>query len=90
MPSLTTSLERRIQELKASIESQRAEMALYERVLEIELAHAGRSQQADTLETADGGQGKITPTEGQFPTDEASAGNAGIAQASPTETAQRQ
>src|SRR5438270_8229177 len=87
MPSLTKSLERRIQELKTSIESQRAEMAAYERVLEIELAHAGQSQQADTVETADGAQGKITSTEGQFSTDEASAGNAGIAPASGTETA---
>src|SRR5881392_3093276 len=77
MPSLTKSLERRIQELKTSIESQRAEMAAYERVLEIELAHAGQSQQADTVETADGAQGKITSTEGQFSIDEASAGNAG-------------
>src|SRR5207237_4297044 len=40
----------------------------------------------DAAETADGAQGKVTP-EGQFPTDEASAGNAGIAQASGTETA---
>jgi hypothetical protein len=87
MPSLTKSLERRIQELKASIESQRAEMAAYERVLEIELAHAQRSHQADTVESADGAQGKITPTEGQLPTGEASAGNARIAEASGTETA---
>jgi hypothetical protein len=87
MPSLTKSLERRIQELKTSIESQRAEMAAYERVLEIELAHAQRSHQADTVESADGAQGKITPTEGQLPTGEASAGNARIAEASGTETA---
>src|SRR5207248_1984046 len=86
MPSLTKALEKRIKELKTSIESQRAEMAAYERVLEIELAHAGRSQQADAAETADGAQGKVTP-EGQFPTDEASAGNAGIMQAFGTETA---
>jgi hypothetical protein len=56
MPSLTKSLERRIQELKSSIESQRAEMAAYERVLEIELAHAGRPKQANTAEAADGAQ----------------------------------
>ena len=87
MPSLTKSLERRIQELKTLIESQSAEISAYERVLEIELAHAGQSQQADTVETADGAQGKITSTEGQFSTDEASAGNAGIAPASGTETA---
>src|SRR5689334_12521189 len=87
MPSLTKSLERRIQELKTSIESQTAEMAAYERVLEIELAHAGRSQQADTVETADGAQGKITPTDAQVPTNEASAGNTGIAPESGTETA---
>src|SRR5690349_18047522 len=87
MPSLTKSLEKRIQELKTSIESQRAEMAAYERVLEIELAHAVRSQQADAGETADGAQGKTTPTEEQFPTHEASAGNARIAEASGTETA---
>ena len=37
MPSLTKALEKRIKELKTSIESQRAEMAAYERVLEIEL-----------------------------------------------------
>ena len=54
MPSLTKALEKRIQELKTSIESQRVEMAAYERVLEIELAHAGRSQQADTVETGEG------------------------------------
>ena len=87
MPTLTKALEKRIQELKTSIESQRAEMAAYERVLEIEPAHAGRSQQADAAETADGAQGKVTPTEGQFPTDEASAGNAAITQAFGTETA---
>src|SRR5207248_8286858 len=87
MPSLTKSLERRIQELKTSIESQRAEMAAYERVLQIELAQVGQSQQADTVETADGAQGQITPTEGQFPTGETSAGNAGISPASGTETA---
>jgi hypothetical protein len=87
MASLTKSLEKRIQELKSSIESQRAELAAYERVLEIELAQVGRSQPADTVETADGAQGKITPMDGQFPTDEASAGNAGIARASETETA---
>jgi hypothetical protein len=86
MRSLTKALEKRIQELKTSIESQRAEMAAYERVLEIELAHAGRFQQADAADTADGAQGKVTSTEGQFPTDEASAGNVGIAQASGTET----
>ena len=62
-------------------------MAAYERVLEIELAHAGRSQQVDIPKTADGAQANITRTEGQFPTDEASAGNAGIAQASGTEIA---
>src|SRR5205823_2280244 len=87
MPSLTKALEKRIQELKTSIESQRAEMAAYERVLQVELAHAGRSKHADTAEIGDGAQGKVTPTEGQFPTDEASAGNAGIAPASGTETA---
>jgi hypothetical protein len=87
MPSLTKALEKRIQELKTSIESQRAEMAAYERVLEIELAHAGQSQRADAGETADGAPGKTTPTEGKVPTDEASAGNAGIAPASGTETA---
>src|SRR5207237_1093804 len=40
----------------------------------------------DAAETADSAQGKVT-REGQCPTDEASAGNAGIAQASGTETA---
>src|SRR5438270_673401 len=84
MPSLTKSLERRIQELKTLIESQSAEISAYERVLEIELAHAGRSHQADTAQIADGAEVR---TEGQVPTDEASAGNAGIAQTSGTETA---
>ena len=36
MTSLTKSLENRIQELKAAIESQRAELAAYEKVLEVE------------------------------------------------------
>ena len=87
MPSLTKSLERRIQELKSSIESQRAELAAYERVLEIELGHAGGSQPVTAAETVDGAQGKVTSTEGQLPIDEASAGNVGIPQASRTETA---
>jgi hypothetical protein len=36
MPSLTKSLEKRIQELRSSIEAQKAELAAYERVLEVE------------------------------------------------------
>ena len=47
MPSLTKSLERRIQELKSAIEIQKTELAAYERVLEIELANAGQLQQAE-------------------------------------------
>jgi hypothetical protein len=82
MPALTKALEKRIQELKTSIESQRAEIADYERVLEIELAHAGGPQQADAAESADGAQGSITPTKKEFPTDEAAAGEAGSARAS--------
>ena len=82
MPALTKALEKRIQQLKTSIESQRAEIAAYERVLEIEVAHAGGSQQADAAESADGAQGSITPTKKEFPTDEAAAGEAGSARAS--------
>src|SRR5437868_14921622 len=52
--------------------------------MRVSIAHAGRSHQADTAQIAEGAE--VTP-EGQFPTDEASAGNAGIAQASGTETA---
>ena len=41
----------------------------------------------DIARTADCAQANITPKEGQFPTDETSAGNAGIAQASGSEIA---
>jgi hypothetical protein len=45
MPPLTKSLQKRIQELKSSIESQMTELAAYEKVLEIE------SRQTEATET---------------------------------------
>src|SRR5438067_6120009 len=87
MPSLTQSLERRIQELKSAIEIQKAELAAYERVLEIERANAGQLQQADAGESAVAAQGKVSPAKGQVSTNEPAAGNAGIRQPSGTETA---
>jgi hypothetical protein len=51
MSSLTKPLQKRIQELKSSIESQKAELAAYERVLEIEIANA--TPQVGLTEIAD-------------------------------------
>ncbi|HEY3938544.1 MAG TPA: hypothetical protein VGL97_14000 [Bryobacteraceae bacterium] len=55
MSSLTKSLEKRIQELRSSIEAQKAELAAYERVLEVERVRV------DLLQT---------PTEAEPPTKE--------------------
>jgi len=60
MPSLTQSLERRIQELKSAIEIQKAELAAYERVLEIERANAGQLQQADAVRQIAATMGDLT------------------------------
>jgi hypothetical protein len=82
MPSLTKSLEKRIQELKSAIETQKTELAAYERVLEIELANAGQSRQTEATNTVDIAQPKVPPTEGQFPSGGAAARETGIARAS--------
>jgi hypothetical protein len=48
MPTLTKSLEKRIQELRSSIDAQKAELAAYERVWEVERAKGNRSPVAQT------------------------------------------
>ena len=87
MPSLTKSLEKRIQELKSAIEVQKAELAAYKRVLEIEVANAGQSKQAEGVETAVAAQGKVSLSNRRVPTNETAAGNSGVAQGSGTEAA---
>jgi hypothetical protein len=78
MSSLTRPLQKRIQELKSSIESQKAELAAYERVLEIELASSGQAQQLAITEIADTTQRTATAMERQSPTNETAAGETGI------------
>jgi hypothetical protein len=85
MSSLTRSLQKRIQELKSSIESQKAELAAYERVLEIELATSGHAQQLEMTEIADTAQGTATAMKRQSPTNETAAGETGITRESETD-----
>jgi hypothetical protein len=83
MSSLTKSLQTRIQELKSSIESQKAELAAYERVLEIEIANS--APQLGLTEIADTTQRTATAMERQSPTDETAAGATGITRESWTD-----
>lgn len=85
MSSLTRSLQKRIQELKSSIESQKAELAAYERVLEIELTNSGQAQQLGMTEIAETTQRTATAVERQSPTDERAAGQTGITRESGTD-----
>jgi hypothetical protein len=68
MPSLTKTLQKRIQELRSSIESQQAELAAYEKVLELELANPGQSHQTEVPDSADTDEGIAHPTKPQVPT----------------------
>jgi hypothetical protein len=70
MSTLTKSLGKRIHELRLSIESQKAELAAYEKVLEIELANPGESHQMGAPESANTEEGNPHPAKPQFPTDE--------------------
>ncbi len=62
MPSLAKSLQKRIEELRSSIESQQAELTAYEKVLEIEVgrkdlsAHSPQPARGDDESSQDGGQ----------------------------------
>jgi hypothetical protein len=85
MSSLTKYLEKRIQELRSVIESQKTELAAYERVLEIEVAHAGQAHRTEATQTAETAQQNIVPSEGQFPPNGAAASETAIARASGTE-----
>ena len=85
MSSLTKQLEKRIQELRSGIESQKTELAAYERVLEIELAHVGQAHRTEATETAEIAQQNIVPSEGQFSPTGAAASETAIARAAGTE-----
>jgi len=67
MPSLTKTLQKRIQELRSSIESQQAELAAYEKVLELELANPGESHQTEVPDSADTDDGLAHSTKPQVP-----------------------
>src|SRR5712691_730922 len=62
MPSLAKSLQKRIEELRSSLESQQAELTAYEKVLEIEVgrkdlsAHSPQPARGDDQSNQDGGQ----------------------------------
>jgi hypothetical protein len=79
MSSLTKTLEKRIHELRSSIESQKAELAAYEKVLEIELANPGQSHPIEATEDAHTGAGKAHPVKPQLSAREPAASETGIA-----------
>jgi hypothetical protein len=77
MSSLTRSLEKRIQELKSSIHSQEAELAAYEKVLDIELANPGESYQVEV--SSAGPKKKTQPTQTRSHENQRPAVETGIA-----------
>jgi hypothetical protein len=70
MPTLTKTLGIRIHELRLSIESQKAELAAYEKVLELELANPAQSHQLGATEIAHTDEGGAHVAKPQIPTDE--------------------
>src|SRR5205823_13362711 len=85
MSSLTRPLQKRIQELKSSIESQKTELAAYERVLAIELVNSGQAPQLGMTEIADTAQRTATAMKRQSPINETVAGETGITRESATD-----
>jgi hypothetical protein len=73
MSSLTKALEKRIHDLKLSIESQQAELAAYEKVLELERATPGQSHQMEATEDAHTDAGIVHSARPQLSTDELAA-----------------